>query len=39
MQRREDEDIYDRALRVLRGEEEAQTYTGIPVFTGWDDEN
>ncbi|MBR6207742.1 MAG: butyrate kinase [Oscillospiraceae bacterium] len=25
------------ALRVLRGEEEAKTYTGIPAWTGWDD--
>ncbi len=26
------------ALRVLRGEEEPMHYTGIPVFTGWPDE-
>jgi butyrate kinase len=25
------------AIRVLDGEEEAKTYTGIPVFQGFDD--
>ena len=34
----EHEALAGGALRVLRGEEEAKTYTGIPVFTGWDDE-
>ena len=34
----EHEALAGGALRVLRGEEQALTYTGIPVFTGWDDE-
>lgn len=32
----EHEAMRDGALRVLRGEEEALTYTGEPVFTGFD---
>ena len=32
----EHEAMRDGALRVLRGEEEAKHYTGVPVFTGFD---
>ena len=34
----EHEALAGGALRVLRGEEEAMEYTGVPVFTGWEDE-
>ena len=34
----EHESLAGGALRVLRGEEEAKEYTGIPVWTGWPDE-
>ena len=33
----EQEALANGALRVLRGEEEAKTYTGLPVWSGFDD--
>ena len=30
--------VSDASFRVLRGEEQPLHYTGIPVFTGWPDE-